>query len=579
MNHKYISNQLFENVKDFKENGDDSWSIYHSGKQFLYKYKGEHEINGVSQYDRLTELNINFDNTKAIIVVPKFKDLKEELTINGMIDLCIDQYNNEYKKALIHFASWYRKSRYKNMNVENILCLMVYCNYDGLQSEFSKTYRVDGGKRHNNFYYLGKNIKISVHASKSIGPNCGCCGIHRTYYHGISQTLTFPLYGIEQSDANVLNRRPGIHIHCPLSTSASIEVAISFATVKGLLLEFTDNNSKHLRFSPDPLSVAWLSDFANEKEHLYIQNMFKLQIQNIIEIETNCNYIFILKALKKISGMYNDYDSYDKETHMVTEVMNAIIKDRLSLTSSEYHSFGSLSNYGRKICDVYFGETKQITIQCLQWDNLGFWIEIQTGYKWVNLGLLLALFPNLKTVIIYVKDINLFVFEYIILFINEHKDLKICIKIDRNWCKSGWKKMVERSSSVFQQMNCFIYHTNNIEPISRVRYDHYQIFIEPPNLTKFQFTLFLLDYMDIVIYNDIKGELSMLLRVLIETKICQSNDWTNELINEQQQKFNEHTNNKSMLVINYKKVIKDNLFASFKVFLGETNYCLNTKKK
>ena len=131
---------------------------------------------------------------------------------------------------------------------------------------------MDGGSQHSNFYHLGKHIKMSVHSLHDSGSKCHCCHAPRVYFHGISQVMAFPVYGIEQLSGAKRNRRAGVHIHGPLSTSSEFEVAVNFTNHNaGLVIEFKDNDSKHLRFSSDPLSLCWLSEFPNEHEFLYIQ--------------------------------------------------------------------------------------------------------------------------------------------------------------------------------------------------------------------------------------------------------------------------------------------------------------------
>eukprot|EP01084_Bolivina_argentea_P000095 172_1 len=108
------------------------------------------------------------------LIKPKYSNLKEELTTNPIATITIEQFMNEYKKAEIHFGSCFVKTSfptfidltYSNKEwtfcIEYLLSLLFYCNFTLLQYEFSKTYRHNEGKDHNNFYYLGKYLKISV---------------------------------------------------------------------------------------------------------------------------------------------------------------------------------------------------------------------------------------------------------------------------------------------------------------------------------------------------------------------------------------------------------------------------------
>eukprot|EP01084_Bolivina_argentea_P068476 124649_1 len=140
---RYVKfNQLFKNENEQKQDQKDnimetkSDEIYSFGSEFLYGYNDE------------------IGTSNGIPIKPKYHSLKQELTTNDISILSIDQFNNEKRKAQIHFDSNYRKQNYKQMKVYNILSLMIYCNFDVLQFEFSKTYR-ENINQHNNFYYFG----------------------------------------------------------------------------------------------------------------------------------------------------------------------------------------------------------------------------------------------------------------------------------------------------------------------------------------------------------------------------------------------------------------------------------------
>eukprot|EP01084_Bolivina_argentea_P097319 174963_1 len=96
-------------------------NIYSFGQGFSYKYYREHGL--------------------GEIVCPKYSTFKEESTSNKVCLISMEQFNAEYKKALLHYNSVFRKKEYPFIGLINILALMIYCNYDVLQSKFSETYR------------------------------------------------------------------------------------------------------------------------------------------------------------------------------------------------------------------------------------------------------------------------------------------------------------------------------------------------------------------------------------------------------------------------------------------------------
>ena len=106
------------------------------------------------------------------------------------------------------------------MDVRCLFALMIYCNYDVVQYEFSKTFRCDTDK-HTNFWHLGRFLRTAV---LEYGTTIKA-GVIKSFYHGISEKLLFQKIGY-------------VKINSPLSTSSSIVVAANFASDNGLIIEF-----------------------------------------------------------------------------------------------------------------------------------------------------------------------------------------------------------------------------------------------------------------------------------------------------------------------------------------------------
>eukprot|EP01084_Bolivina_argentea_P052975 97253_1 len=145
-------NQLnFQNVRQ-----NSLEPTYSFGYKFMYGYDNE---------DRYDDNNIFGSKTLGIAVSRKYYSLKAEMIYNKISRMNIVQFNNEYKKAMAHFVSDYCKKQFKhtkhshehrNVDIQHLLALMIYCNYDHLQYEFSKTYREQHGEKHHEYYHLGK---------------------------------------------------------------------------------------------------------------------------------------------------------------------------------------------------------------------------------------------------------------------------------------------------------------------------------------------------------------------------------------------------------------------------------------
>eukprot|EP01084_Bolivina_argentea_P079284 143830_1 len=163
-------------------NGQKKLGMYSVGYLFKYGYLGEMYNTSYQLYDEVSQMyNIpQVTETMAnneIVIKKIYSSLKQELLKNNLCCITVENFNIEYKKASILFCSCYRKKHYssqkKNMMFlkDHLLSLMIYCNFDILQATFSETYRKcrtneskeSIARRHSNFYWLGKYLKISVH--------------------------------------------------------------------------------------------------------------------------------------------------------------------------------------------------------------------------------------------------------------------------------------------------------------------------------------------------------------------------------------------------------------------------------
>eukprot|EP01084_Bolivina_argentea_P140692 247289_1 len=315
------------NVKYNQLKVTDNAEKYFFGCEFRYDGTGE---------ENETEYN-------ALIVSNKYSNLKEELTTNTLnAHLTIKQFNIEYIKAQKHFDSDYRKKTFQQICIENILSLMIYCNFDELQREFSQTYWERCGYTHCNFYHLGKYLKQAVH---SFGTRM-IDGEVKRFYHGIGKQLVFP---------QIIGKNGiGVQIYCPLSTTSSMAVAANFTNNNdGLIVEFGSDCSKAKYFA-----VCWLSDYGNESEYLFIQNEFELGIRNIMDCNFGIEFGMLIKALNILDQIVSEQYLEEKISKQLKYLMIKIIHHQLSMEKIKYKTFSSLHDYGKNLIHVYCTKKK-----------------------------------------------------------------------------------------------------------------------------------------------------------------------------------------------------------------------------
>eukprot|EP01083_Nonionella_stella_P008007 23046_1 len=260
-----------------------------------------------------------------------YKSLKDEITNNTSQHLTMAQWDEEYKKCTTHRNSPKCKKKCPTITVDMMLSLQIYCNYDQLQYEFSKTYR-DNINDHYNWYHLGKNLTTAIHRC---GKPCGLGRMgfgafnsnltHRDqtgmYYHGIGEKLLF--------DERFDGQRRYIQVLAPLSTTTSFTVAMNVFTNQnsGLVVSlFTPLLSHHF-------SVWWVSKFSNEKEHLFIQEGFGFYIANITDPGLGHEYTCLLSALQHFDLTFakceNEkliYIMFDEESRTISDGMKSVIE-------------------------------------------------------------------------------------------------------------------------------------------------------------------------------------------------------------------------------------------------------------
>eukprot|EP01084_Bolivina_argentea_P220597 373832_1 len=220
----------------------------------------------------------------------------------------------------------------------------------------------------------------------------------KAFWHGINQEMLF--HGTVSQ------------IKGALSTSSQREVAINFSQYTGLVLELMNGAEHH---SANYFSCAWLSDFSNESEYLFIGGLQPLQFIRIIHVQYNLDYVVYLKCLNIINKMfdgrlYEDHGNKEKYFNkLIAKTVKKMIHHYLSRFDSTgmYTAFKDMPEYIDRLLCHCFEYRKYICIdweymhiQFDQWKNKGYEIAkkyiCKDDYEWINIDLLCELFYNLN---------------------------------------------------------------------------------------------------------------------------------------------------------------------------------------
>eukprot|EP01084_Bolivina_argentea_P030019 55677_1 len=353
-----------------------------------------------SEFRYNSESVFNPSNHKQID--KKYDSLMQESTQNEIPILTKAQFDTELKKAKmyfnIHYSKKCRSKLCKGISVQHLLAVMIYCNYDNLQNEFSILCRHNTAENDkiNNFYHLGRLLKEAVN---QFGTKISTGTIKR-FYHGIKEQLLFPtIIGKDQC---------GVSIYSPLSTSTSFEVAVNFSCNNGLIAQFGGAPDAKAKY----FSTRLVSDFSNEYEMLFFQTHYPLQINNITDPRTVTDFGIILNALRAIEQIV-DGKLNNTISPNVLEIATVIIENQLCKYEPykyDYARFKGFHPYARKVIDRYWQngfhkrqicvDRKIIPSEC----DLNQVLFHQAS-GWIKIDVIRKLFPN--TVEVSVRNVAL----------------------------------------------------------------------------------------------------------------------------------------------------------------------------
>ena len=404
----------FQNVYGLNERIKDRYNeLDEINEDNMYVFGWDFQYDGEEKYDKSNDF---------VIIKKKYDTFKQELLADK---LSIGQYNITSYKAKIKYESEWRKERYPLMSCDDILSLLIYCNFDKLQRKFSTTYRNKSGKSHSNYYHLGKHLKDTVSDYGTMIKDSN----FDAFFHGIGERLIFPdIIG---------NKGIGIIIKCPLSTSSSFVAATNFTNVNnGLVIQFgAPRNENAARFFP----MSWLSDFPHEAECFFIQNEYELQIDNMFDCKFGCYLERIIDALHIIDEIVTENYMDNK---IINDLMESLILKIIGHQLSKnklfchlYKEFKSLHEYAKIMIDTYCKQkiSLKINYSIIHQEYSFMYGYIYSESCLIKIHLLNALFINLQT--LEIKNINLCkdaldgILQYLVKRNNEESKLtKIVIK-------------------------------------------------------------------------------------------------------------------------------------------------------
>ena len=258
--------------------------------------------------ENLTLSMINFGgfSGKELSVIPRFKNLKEEVIATGLISPEIFEKNVVGKAARYLKTKRCRKMKSKGpegqgdvlhfdipkdtpLSPEHLQAIVLYCDFTKLCTLFSESLRKnkwdDGLKeiktRNGLFFYFSKFLRELVTYFGSDGDGWMNGEVKGPFFSGVSVVLSVGEFSIG--------------FNTPTSTSKTLAIAWRFAGEEGMVL--TVGNQKGLSYRQPLLNATWISSFVEEDEYLWFGSIWKLSVDNITIVASSRSYRQSIAAL------------------------------------------------------------------------------------------------------------------------------------------------------------------------------------------------------------------------------------------------------------------------------------------
>eukprot|EP01084_Bolivina_argentea_P299226 515754_1 len=423
---KYCSRKLFSlsrSYERFNTKTTNNEIKYRNGFRFFY---WQFYRNNVEYVDLATSRSIEHANDGYTLgqcyVVSKHINLKKELLHNTICSLNQTQWYCLVEAANLHLLSYHikqltchraDKEKYFNIkkddgiNLDHLIAMMVYCNYDTLQNLFSATFRRTTDAEH--IQSLISRHSHYAHMARLLREVVECFGTqhiqtifwHKQMYHGLSEEAQFP--------------SADICIKGPVSTSSDYCVALNFSGNHGMILEFSLGFQwmDIWNYSFAMFDCQFISDYPGEQEIFFIGGYSHFNLRTIIRSD-GTNYNLYLSALIMLSDIFNHHcacgeASLTDET-ILHVMMFRILSHELSRyypNDKRYHKLSSMSLYLQQLVQNHFAKWENF---CLDWmffnkdlkegpQSTGFFGKLIKAfffydYGWLKLDLLVTVFPR-----------------------------------------------------------------------------------------------------------------------------------------------------------------------------------------
>eukprot|EP01084_Bolivina_argentea_P249834 418378_1 len=363
-------------------------------------------------YKNKVRIRHNYDinyTPKELYIVQKYASLEVEI-LDNMI-CTIDKYlwrditekarqyaETDKFKSISSYSDYIHSGikLHSKLTIENVICIILYCDYSMLCTAFSSTFRrkrsfelVSSIKRRNREYWnLSKILRETVELF----------GDHKGYFDETAQKwtgATGPFY-CGMSFVCIIPQF-NIRLFGPTSTSKCIEVATRFGGDHGLIIELNNSgdwSSEYLRC----FNCSWVSNFMAEEERLFFGGRHRIKVESVRNLETRIDYRNILHALFYFDSMLNgsemQTDAENKISIRDVDIIEKLIKHKMRRYTNRYDA------YINKTFELFCAQRRQIAFNLHQMDTCFYKFRFLMFKEGSNLPkfMVFRLFKNLDKI-------------------------------------------------------------------------------------------------------------------------------------------------------------------------------------
>ena len=358
--------------------------------------------------------HINHTHTpKELYISPKYESIKDETLNNNICTIKFFSFKEILKKAkrfmdtnrarslrsssdslLFHYGI----KAHSPLSIENLLCIILYCDWSDFCTAFSSTFRRTKSfeplssvkTRNREFWHFSKTLRETV---ELYGEHKGFydkekkkwSGIEGPFYCGMSFKCVLSSFNIR--------------LQGPTSTSKQIAVATRFGGDHGIIIQLNNSgdwNSEYLRC----FDCSWISNYNSEEERLFFGGRYRMKVESIRIIDTQQDFasffhaLFYFDCMLNGSAMSNDTDKEINKLDWL--ILERLIKHELSVKTNKF------DQYVNKTFALFCKDKRQIVLNLhqieLHFEKFRYLVFMEHSNLFTDV--LFKLFKNLNAITI-----------------------------------------------------------------------------------------------------------------------------------------------------------------------------------